>query len=76
MYQIFLYASISLIAFGLGMLFERWRIRRISSGVIHVTTTPDRTLYTLELLDYPEILMFKKVVVFDVDTSSTEDRRD
>lgn len=63
---------IFLLAFGfaLGYLFKQWRVGRVSSsGVIHVTETRDKVLYSLELTDYPEELRFKKVVRFDVDTS-------
>lgn len=63
---------IFLLAFGfaLGYLFKQWRVSRVSSsGVIHVTETRDKVLYSLELTDYPEELRFKKVVRFDVDTS-------
>lgn len=54
----------------LGYLFKQWRVSRVSSsGVIHVTETRDKVLYSLELTDYPEELRFKKIVRFDVDTS-------
>lgn len=59
------------LGFLLGYLFKQWRVSRVSSsGVIHVTETRDKVLYSLELTDYPEELRFKKVVRFDVDTSA------
>ena len=34
----------------------------------------EKTLYSLELADYPETLEFKKEVVFKVDASDSSDR--
>lgn len=58
------------LGFALGYLVNQWRVSRVSSsGVLHVTETRDKMLYSLELTDYPEELRFKKIVKFDVDTS-------
>lgn len=38
-----------------------------SSGTIYVSETEEKTLYSLQLEDYPEELKFKKKVVFKVD---------
>ena len=61
----------------LGMLIYIWRDKRKkSSGTIYVTESEEKTLYTLELDDYPEELKFKKTVVFKVDTSEDSLNRD
>lgn len=44
-------------------------VRQKSSGTIYVSGTEEKTLYSLELDDYPEELKFKKKVVFKVDNS-------
>jgi len=38
-----------------------------SSGTIYVTHKEEKTLYSLELEDYPESIEFKKRVVFKVE---------
>lgn len=43
--------------------------RQRSSGTIYVTHKEEKTLYSLELDDYPESIEFKKTVVFKVDSS-------
>lgn len=43
------------------------------SGTIYVTTNAEKTLYSLELNEYPEELKFKKEVVFKVDSSDIVD---
>ena len=54
-----------------GFMLLRWKVyrERDYSGVIHVThdELTEKTVYSLELDDYPERLEFKKVVVFKVD---------
>jgi hypothetical protein len=54
-----------------GFMLLRWKLyrERDYSGVIHVThdELTEKTVYSLELDDYPERLEFKKVVVFKVD---------
>ena len=59
-------------SFGLwmGFLLRAWIARRERySGTIHITHSEQRTLYSLELDDYPETIEFKKQVVFRVDAS-------
>ena len=46
-----------------------WHSHSRYGGTIYVTRTAKKTLYSLELRDYPEELVFKKVVVFKVDAS-------
>jgi len=67
--------------FGLltGFMLLRWRMQRLfnkTSGTIHVSEDEIRhkTVYTLELEDYPETLRLKKVVMFKVDAPE-EDRK-
>jgi hypothetical protein len=43
--------------------------RQKSSGTIYVTHKEEKTLYSLELEEYPESIQFKKTVVFKVDSS-------
>jgi hypothetical protein len=62
-----------------GFLLLRWKFYRDfkrTSGTIHVTEDEIRhkTVYTLELDDYPETLRLKKVVIFKVDAPE-EDRK-
>jgi hypothetical protein len=54
----------------IGILFEKWKSHRGRySGTILVTESEEKTLYSLELDEYPEQLKFKKEVVFRVDAS-------
>lgn len=39
------------------------------TGTIYVTREEEKTLYSLELNDYPDELRFKKEVVFKIDAS-------
>jgi hypothetical protein len=62
-----------------GFILLRWRLYRMfnkTAGTIHVTEDEIRhkTVYTLELDEYPEMLRLKKVVVFKVDAPE-EDRK-
>jgi hypothetical protein len=63
--------SIVILFFGfvLGYLFKRWLIHRGVGGTIHVTKEREKTLYSLELDDYPDTIIFQKEVVFKVDAS-------
>ena len=59
-----------LIGIVIGYLVKTWRIRKEkSSGTIYVTHEQEKTLYSLELDEYPESIEFKKKVVFKVDAS-------
>jgi hypothetical protein len=56
-----------------GFLLRWWlESRRNYSGTIYVTHEDKKTLYSLELEDYPEKLVFEKEVVFKVDTSKID----
>ncbi len=60
-----------------GFYIKTWIVRREkSSGTIYVTEGEEKTLYSLELEEYPEALKFKKKVVFKVDTSEDSLNRD
>jgi hypothetical protein len=65
-----------------GYLIRMWVGYRASySGTIYVTKQNHKTLYALELEEYPEEIRFRKEVVFKVDASkldiepSEDDRR-
>lgn len=60
----------------IGILLEKWKSSRGRySGTILVTESEEKTLYSLELDEYPEELKFKKEVVFKVDASETSHRK-
>jgi hypothetical protein len=47
--------------------FLSWlRRKRTRSGIMYISQAGERTLYSLELEDFPETLAFKKEVVFQV----------
>lgn len=54
----------------------RWRLHSKYSGTIYIThdERQEKTLYSLELDDYPESIEFKKEVVFKVEASDSPDR--
>lgn len=54
----------------LGFCLRSWLGRRFKhySGTMLVSHNEEKTVYTLELNDYPDELRFKKEVVFKVDT--------
>lgn len=57
-----------------GFVLKAWlNSRRSYSGTIYVSTEDHKTLYSLELEDYPESIAFRKEVVFKVDASKIED---
>jgi hypothetical protein len=63
-----------ILIFGLGVvvgvLLQGWlRYRRNYDGKIVVTHSRDKTLYSLELEDYPDTIEFKKEVILKVDAS-------
>lgn len=66
---LFIYVFIFVLGLILGFVFKGWLSRRKAVGTIHVIKEDTRTLYSLELEDYPESLAFHKVVLFKVDTS-------
>lgn len=65
-----IYILLVLAGIVLGYLIRSWMVRRQrSSGTIYVTHKEEKTLYSLELEEYPESIEFKKTVVFKVDSS-------
>jgi hypothetical protein len=59
-------------SFGLfaGFLLRAWIGSRSSyTGTIHISKEMEKTVYLLELEDYPDEIRFKKEVVFKVDSS-------
>jgi hypothetical protein len=73
MIEISVFILILLLGFVIGFLTSEWTRRRSrSSGVIHVSHSRGKTLYSLELSDYPEKLEFKKKVIFTVESDDRE----
>jgi hypothetical protein len=62
------------IGIALGYLSCKLSAKAKASGTIYVTQGQGKTVYTLELDDYPETLVFKKKVIFKVDASQSQDR--
>jgi hypothetical protein len=67
---------ILLIGIVLGYVIKSYLVGRSKSGTIVVSKEGGRTLYSLELSEYPEKLEFKKMVVFDVDASGENPDRE
>lgn len=66
-----------IVGFMIGFAVKRWLIRRKSyDGTILVSHEDQKTLYSLELDDYPEKIALKKEVVFKVDTTPETLNRD
>jgi len=65
-----------LVGIVLGYVIKSYLVGRSKSGTIVVTKEGGRTLYSLELSEYPEKLEFKKMVVFDVDASGENPDRE
>jgi hypothetical protein len=66
-------------SFGLwiGFLLRAWIAHRERySGTILITHSEEKTLYSLELDEYPESIELKKQVVFKVDASDVDLNRD
>lgn len=54
----------------LGFFLHFWLgYRRSYTGTIYISKDDHKTLYSLELEEYPEAIRFKKEVVFKVDSS-------
>jgi hypothetical protein len=54
----------------MGFLVRAWIAHRESySGTIFITHSEEKTLYSLELNEYPELIELKKQIVFKVDAS-------
>ena len=74
---ILIWAFIFLLGFSVGYTVKRWLTRRVStSGIIYVTHGEEKTLYSLELNDYPDAIDFKKVVVFKVEHADKDSNRE
>lgn len=71
--EILIYVLILWLGVIVGFLIRSLLFRNKSSGTIYVTVNSEKTLYSLELNDYPEELRFKKEVVFKVDSSEVID---
>lgn len=70
---ILLYALSFYVGLFMGFFLKSWLAYRSSySGVIHVTKGREKTVYSLELNDYPDEIAFKKEIVFKVDTTEAE----
>lgn len=78
MIHISVYIALLLVGFVVGFHVKAWLVRRHQynyNGTMYVTANEEKTLYSLELNDYPETLQFKKHVVFKVETAEeTPDR--
>lgn len=53
----------------IGFLFRAWLVHRHYDGKIVVTQELYKTVYSLELDDYPDTIQFKKEVILKVDAS-------
>lgn len=51
------------------LVSELIRRNKSISGTIYVIRTDEKTLYSLELTEEPEMIEFKKKVIFKVDNS-------
>ena len=69
--------GILIFSFGLyvGFFIRAWLGYRSSyTGVMHIHDSEEKTVYSLELNEYPEEIRFKKEVVFKVDASEQKPR--
>lgn len=77
MREILIYIGVFYFGLFSGYLLKSWLARRTtSSGTIYVTHDEEKTLYSLELDDYPESIEFRKEVVFKVDASDLDLNRE
>ena len=68
---------IYILGFLVGFLVKTWLYRRTSyTGVMHIIDSEEKTVYSLELNEYPEEIRFKKEVVFKVDAPTENLDRD
>lgn len=70
--SLLIYVLIFVLGLILGFVFRGWWFRRKAVGTILVIKEDTRTLYSLELEDYPESLAFEKVVLFKVENPDRE----
>lgn len=75
--EILWYVLIFIAGVWVGFLLRAWLAHRQSyDGKIVVTHSRNKTLYSLELEDYPDKIEFKKEVHLKVDTSDENLNRD
>lgn len=73
MRDIIIYVIIFYVGGALGFITHWWVASRTDyGGTIYITHNEEKTLYSLELSDYPESIEFKKQIVFKVDASEKE----
>jgi hypothetical protein len=71
--EILIYFGVLWIGVIFGYFIRVWIGYKSSySGTIYVTKTDHKTLYALELEEYPEEIRFKKELVFKVDASKLD----
>jgi len=71
------FAIVFYIGLFIGLIIQRWLRRGKSySGIIQVTRTPDKTLFSLELEEDPEMIAYKDEVIFKVVTAEEEADRE
>jgi hypothetical protein len=75
--MIYVYLAIAFyVGLFLGLILQRWLARsRNFSGVIKVTRYPDKTLFSLELDEDPEMIAYLDAVIFRVETSEEDEDR-
>lgn len=74
MREILIYTLILWLGFLLGFFVHALlTLKDTAVGTLHVTRDREKTVYSLELENYPDELRFKKEVVFKVDSSELID---
>jgi len=74
---ILLWILIYILGMLVGFLLKTFLYRITSyTGVIHIYDGEEKTVYSLELNEYPEEIRFKKEVVFKVDAPEEKLNRD
>jgi hypothetical protein len=77
MKEIFFYIAIFYFGAFMGFLLKSWLVRRADySGTIFVNKSEGKTLYSLVLNDYPELIEFQKVVIFKVEVPEKSSDRE
>ena len=67
---ILLYIGVFYLGAMFGFLAEVWLRKRVDyTGTIFITKDREKTVYLLELDDYPDEIRFRKEVVFKVDST-------
>jgi hypothetical protein len=74
MKEIIIYILIFYAGLIIGYLLRVWLTHKFTdyTGTIIVTHEEEKTVYSLILDDYPDVLQFKKEVVFRVDAADVE----